>query len=72
MLRQLLAEAGAPAGTIRFATLIDNLGSAQRVDYAARTIDRAVTKDWFVFPWEAMAPDAAIAADAAQVPERIA
>lgn len=72
LLRRLLAEAGAPATNIRFATLIDNLASAQRVDYAARTIDRAVTKDWFVFPWEAMAPNAAIAADAAEVPERIA
>ncbi|WP_375381958.1 phosphoribosyltransferase [uncultured Sphingomonas sp.] len=72
LLRRLLAEAGAPAGNIRFATLIDNLGSAQRVDYAARTIDRAVTKDWFVFPWEAMAPGTAIAADAAEVPERVA
>ena len=72
LLRRLLTEAGAPAANIRFATLVDNLGSAQRVDYAARTIDRATTKDWFVFPWEAMAPGAAIEADAAEVPERIA
>ncbi|MGI4731825.1 MAG: phosphoribosyltransferase [Janthinobacterium lividum] len=71
-LRMLLAEAGAPADAIRFAVLIDNVASAERVDYAARTIDRAVTKDWFVFPWEAMAPGAAIEADAAEVPERIA
>lgn len=69
-LRDLLAAAG--ARDVRFATLIDNTGSAQRVDVAARTIDRAVTKDWFVFPWEAVAPDSAIAADAAEVPDRIA
>jgi hypothetical protein len=31
-----------------------------------------VTKDWFVFPWEAVAPDAAIEADAAELPDRIA
>jgi len=71
-LRDMLARAGAAPGSVRFATLIDNVGSAQRVDYAARVIDRAVTKDWFVFPWEAMAPDSAIAADAAERPERIA
>ena len=72
LLRAALAEAGAAAGTVRFATLIDNAVSAQRVDYAARTIDRTVTKDWYVFPWEAMAPAETIAEDAAEVPERIA
>lgn len=72
MLRAMLAEAGAVAGAVRFATLIDNVSSAQRVDYAARTIDRTVTKDWFVFPWEAVAPAEVIAEDAAEVPERIA
>jgi hypoxanthine phosphoribosyltransferase len=71
-LRAALAEAGAVPGSARFATLIDNLRSAERVDYSARQIDRAVTKDWFVFPWEAVAPAAAIAEDAAAVPERTA
>jgi hypoxanthine phosphoribosyltransferase len=71
-LRAGLAAAGARPGAVRFATLIDNVRSGQRVDYAARTIDRSVTKDWFVFPWEAVAPDAAIAADAAELPDRIA
>ena len=70
-LRALLTRGGAAPGHVRFATLIDNTRSAERVDYAARTIDRAVTKDWFVFPWEAMAPDSAIRADAAERPERI-
>ena len=72
LLRAALAAAGAVAGSVRFATLIDNSVSAQRVDYAARTIDRTVTKDWYVFPWEAMAPAETIAEDAAEVPERIA
>jgi hypoxanthine phosphoribosyltransferase len=71
-LRAMLAEAGAAPEQIRFATLLDNVRSVSRVDYRARTIDRAVMKDWFVFPWEAVAPDAALEADAAAVPERIA
>lgn len=71
-LRTILAEQDAAPGSIRFATLIDNIRSAQRVEYHAETIDRAVTKDWFVFPWEAVAPQAALAEDAAAVPERTA
>lgn len=71
-LRTLLAEADAAEEHIRFATLLDNVRSTSRVDYRARTIDRAETKDWFVFPWEAVAPGAALEADAAAMPERIA
>ena len=71
-LRGALAAADATPGAVRFATLIDNSVSAERVDYRARTIDRTVTKDWFIFPWEAVAPAAAIEQDAADVPERIA
>jgi len=71
-LRKALAEADAAPNSVRFATLIDNVSSDQRVEYRARTIDRRVTKDWFVFPWEAVAPPDAIAEDAAEVPERIA
>lgn len=71
-LRARLHEGQAAPGHIRFATLIDNVSSAERVEYRARTIDRRETKDWFIFPWEAVAPDVAIQADAAAVPERIA
>lgn len=71
-LRAALADAGAVPGTIRFATLIDNSASSQRVEYRAETIDRTVTKDWFVFPWEAVGSSDTIAQDAAEVPERIA
>lgn len=71
-LRGALAAAGAVDGAVRFAMLIDNVSSAERIEYSARTIDRTVTKDWFVFPWEAVAPSAAIAQDAAEVPDRIA
>ncbi len=71
-LRELFAEAGADESQVRFATLLDNIRSISRVDYRARTLDRAVTKDWFVFPWEAVAPETSLEADAAAVPERIA
>ncbi len=71
-IRTALAAAGAVADNVRIATLIENVSSAERVDYTARTIDRRVTKDWFVFPWEAVAPDQSIADDAAAVPDRIA
>jgi hypoxanthine phosphoribosyltransferase len=71
-LRRALAAADAVPGSIRFATLIDNASSAERVDYRARIIDRAVTKDWFVFPWDAVAPQASLEDDAAAVPTRIA
>lgn len=52
------ALAAAPPAQLRFAVLIDNIGSHTRVDYAAETIDREVTKDWFVFPWEQRAGEA--------------
>lgn len=67
-IRAKLAEGR--ADNIRFATLIDNIRSSARVDYAARTIDRSITRDWFVFPWEAVAPRAAVEADALAVPEQ--
>lgn len=71
-LRAMLAEAGAAEAQVRYATLLDNIRSVSAVDYRARTLDRAVTKDWFVFPWEAVAPEKALEADAAAVPARIA
>lgn len=69
--RQLAAE-GAVSANVRFVVMIDNAVSGQRIDYAWRQIDRTVTKDWFVFPWEAVAPKTAILDDAADVPDRIA
>lgn len=71
-IRAQMAAAGGIAGNARFAVLIDNAVSCERVDYRFREIDRTVTKDWFVFPWEAVAPRAAILEDAAEVPQRIA
>ena len=64
------AMVDAPDDAVRFAVLIDNSRSSATVDYRAQTIDRTVTKDWFVFPWEAMASRAAVLQDWAVVPER--
>jgi hypoxanthine phosphoribosyltransferase len=71
-LREGLAAAGADLAQVRFAVLIDNEVSKARVDYRARRIDRTVTKDWFVFPWEALASTADVVRDAQLVPERTA
>lgn len=71
-IRAKLTAKGANMALVRVAVLLDNVRSSQKVEYRARTLDRAVTKDWFVFPWEAMAPDSVIARDAAEVPERTA
>ncbi len=71
-IRSKLTAARAELANTRFAVLIDNENSSQSVDYRFRTIDRRMTKDWFVFPWEAVAPKAAMLDDAQAVPERIA
>lgn len=71
-LRAGLAAAGAETDHVRFATLLDNVRSIERVEYGFRSIDRATDKDWFVFPWESVAPEARLQADADTVPERIA
>lgn len=70
-LRAALAAQGAVADQVRFAVLMDNIRSSQRVEYGAQSIDRAIQKDWFVFPWEAMAPRDALDKDAREVPERL-
>ena len=70
-IRTALAAERALGEQIRFAVLIDNIRSKQRIDYGFRAIDRSVDKDWFVFPWEAMAPHETVAEDAVAVPERL-
>jgi len=71
-LRAALATAGAARDHVRFATLLDNKRSSEQVEYRAEVIDRNERKDWFVFPWEAVAPQSSLDADAAEAPERIA
>jgi len=70
-LRGSLIDHEAVEARVRVAVLIDNLRSAARVDYRARTIDRASDKRWFVFPWEAMAERRTLIEEAEAVPERL-
>lgn len=67
-----LTAAGGNLDNVRFATLIDNVVSTERVHYRFRTIDRSSNKDWFVFPWEQVAPTEKLIEDSAVVPERLA
>ena len=71
-LKGALAEAGGNLANVRFATLIDNVVSAERVDYRFRTIDRSINKDWFVFPWEQVSPVDKVIEDSEVVPARLA
>ncbi len=70
-LRDAILANGGIANRLRFAVLIDNSRSIARVDYRARTIDRAIDKDWFVFPWEAVAPGSRLVGEAQEMPERL-
>jgi len=71
-LRGMFATHGGVTANLRVAVLIENVRSTARVDYKARTIDRADDKRWFVFPWEAMADRATLIEEAEEVPERLA
>jgi hypoxanthine phosphoribosyltransferase len=71
-IRRALRDAGGDPDNVRFATLIDNVVSAERVEYCFRKIDRSKNKDWFVFPWEQLSPVDKLIEDSAIVPERLA
>lgn len=71
-LRRLLGDKGGDARHLRFAVLLDNSRSGERVDYRADSIDRDTDKRWFVFPWEALATQQAIVDEALSVPDRLA
>ena len=71
-IRDMLARNGAEHGNIRFAVLINNIRSRTTVDYWSREIDRDTHKDWYVFPWEAMAMVETLVEEAKAVPERLA
>jgi len=71
-LRRSLVAHGAVETRVRVAVLIDNIRSAARVNYSSRTIDRGLDKQWFVFPWEAMAERLTLIEEAEAVPERLA
>lgn len=57
---------------LRVAVLVHNVRSEARAEYHGSEIDRDRDKRWYVFPWEAVAPRATLAEDAASIPERLA
>ncbi len=65
------AKVGAPE-RLRVAVLVHNVRSEARAEYHGSEIDRDRDKRWYVFPWEAVAPRATLAEDAASIPERLA
>lgn len=69
--REAIGTNGGTADNIRFAALVTNESSSTTVDYASRTIDRRVDKDWFIFPWESVAPQDVIAEEAVEDPDRL-
>jgi hypoxanthine phosphoribosyltransferase len=70
-LRATLRSHGGKPENVRFAVLIDNTSSRERVDYAAWQIDRRTDKDWFVFPWESVASPDVLAGEAMEEPDRL-
>ena len=69
-LRGIIRDEGL-AENVRFAVLVNNLSSCETVEYASWTIDRRVDKDWFVFPWESVAPQEALREEALEHPDRL-
>jgi xanthine phosphoribosyltransferase len=65
------AKVDVPDG-LRVAVLVHNVRSKARAEYHGSEIDRDQDKRWYVFPWEALAPRATLAAESQQVPERLA
>jgi hypoxanthine phosphoribosyltransferase len=57
---------------LRIAVLVHNVRSRAKAEYRGSEIDRDRDKRWYVFPWEALAPRATLAAEAQEVPERLA
>ena len=61
-----------PLERLRVAVLVNNVRSKAKADYWSVEIDRDQDKRWFVFPWEALAPQSTLFVEAAEVPERLA
>ena len=70
-LRRAIVEHGGDPARVRVAVLINNRRSLAAVDYWSRVIDRDVDKQWYVFPWESVAPRQALLDEAVSVPERL-
>lgn len=70
-MRAAIRDNGGDPANMRVAVLINNRSSSATVEYAASTIDRAVDKDWFVFPWESVAPQDVLTGEALEDPDRL-
>jgi hypoxanthine phosphoribosyltransferase len=71
-MRKSIADQNGNAANVRYAVMIDNKSSSERIDYASRAIDRTTDKDWFIFPWESVAPKATLTEEALEDPDRLA
>lgn len=71
-LRAAIDDKSGDRAGLRIAVLIHNIRSRAVAEYHGTEIDRAADKRWFVFPWEALAPQATLRTEALAVPERIA
>jgi xanthine phosphoribosyltransferase len=70
-LREAIAAYGGIADRLRVAVLINNVSSRAKADYWSEEIDRTRDKRWFVFPWEAVAPQEELVSAANEMPERL-
>jgi hypoxanthine phosphoribosyltransferase len=70
-MRAAIRDGGGNPDNVRIAVLVDNAVSAANVDYSAWQIDRTVDKDWFVFPWESVAPAEVLDGEAREDPDRL-
>jgi len=64
-------KSGNSAG-LKIAVLIHNIRSKAIAEYHGSEIDRSCDKRWYVFPWEALAPQETLTAESQEVPERLA
>jgi xanthine phosphoribosyltransferase len=65
------AKSDDPLG-LRVAVLVHNVRSKAKAEYRGSEIDRDLDKRWYVFPWEAVAPQSTLKVEALAVPERLA
>lgn len=71
-LRSAIEAKSADPGRLRVAVLVHNIRSRAKAEYHGSEIDRDQDKNWYVFPWEAVAPRSTLKVEALAVPERLA
>ncbi len=71
-LRAAIEAKVADPAALRVAVLVHNVRSKAKAEYHGFEIDRERDKRWYVFPWEAVAPQSTLKIEALAVPERLA